>query len=518
MTSPVRFTPVIAFLSLGALSFAEKPAKPKPAQAADAVSKPGNSGWPAPDEVVAAMKKATSAMRSISFVGGYAWKWPVNLSEAKGENRSAPALIMLQPPGTPAVGEAMLAAYTATGDRLFLQGAKEAAQALMWCQMATGGWTGDFDFDPRKARDFHYRRDIEAGDLDPGKRHGISTLDDRKTQSAIRFLLDLAHDEAGKNDPALRASLKFALDGLLAAQAPNGGWPQQYRGAADASAPVVKAKINPQWPRVWPAVNYIDFYTLNDGNIYWVVKLLLQAHELEKDPRYLAAAKKAGEFLLVARLPDPQPVWAQQYNREMEPVWARKFEPPAASSIESFGALKALVDLWVATGETKWLEPVKPALAWLAKVKLPDGRWARFYELGTDKPIYTKAGTYEFTYDDSDLPTHYGFKIDANLQEDLDGLTAVIARGREAILRERAEVDPPKKWTSRAKSLVAKVQTALRDQSKEGWWLKDEMIDAGLFVKNLNAMSAYIDAAKKGGAIFDEQRKATLTEPKPAAK
>jgi trigger factor len=31
---------------------------------------------------------------------------------------------------------------------------------------------------------------------------------------------------------------------------------------------------------------------------------------------------------------------------------------------------------------------------------------------GTNKPLYCKAKTYELTYDDSDLPTHYGFKLD----------------------------------------------------------------------------------------------------------
>ena len=133
----------------------------------------------------------------------------------------------MQPPGTPAVGLAFLNAFHATGDKLPLQAAKEAAQSLMWCQMATGGWDSDFDFDPRKASHYHYRRDIIAGDTDPAGRHGDSTLDDNKTQSSLLFLLELAHTEACKDDKELRASLDFGLDGLLTAQAPNGGWPQQ---------------------------------------------------------------------------------------------------------------------------------------------------------------------------------------------------------------------------------------------------------------------------------------------------
>ena len=506
MKCPPIFTHALCGLLASALVAAEKPQKA-------AASKAPEKGWPHVEEVVSAMKKATAAMRrEVAFAGGYAWKWPVDLSVAHGENRSAPTLIMIQPPGTPAMGMAYLNAYRAAGELTFLAGAKEAAQALMWCQLATGGWDSDFDFDPRKARKYHFRRDVEAGDTDAAGRHGDSTLDDQKTQSALLFLLELAHSEAGKGDADLRAALKFGLDGLLAAQAPNGGWPQHYAGPADATAPVTKAKIDPQWPRVWPNEKYTGFYTLNDGNILWVVKLLLRAHELEKDARYLAAAKKAGEFLLLARLPEPQPVWAQQYNREMVPVWARKFEPPAASSVESMGALRTLVELWLATGETKWLEPVKPALAWLGKTKLKDGRWARFYELGTDQPLYCKAGTYELTKDDSDLPTHYGFKTEENFQEHLDKLTADIAAGREAVLRGRALPETEKKWASAAKGAAGKVQTALREQDKKGWWLKDEMIDAGLFVKHFAAMTSYVTAAKKAGASFEELRKASASE------
>lgn len=464
---------------------------------------------PAPADVVAAMKRAASAMRSeAAFAGGYAWKWPKDFSTAKGENRSSYSLIMMQPPGTPSVGRAMLDAWKATGDRLFLQGAKEAAQALMWCQFASGGWPADFDFDPRETRKLHFRRDIEAGDIEPGKRHAASSLDDQKTQSALHFLLELAHTDGAKDDPALRSAVKFGLDGLLAAQAPNGGWPQRFHGPADRTAPVSKAKIDALWPRVWPGVDYTGHYTLNDGNIFWVVKLLLRAHELEKDARFLDAAKKAGEFLLLARLPAPQPVWAQQYDRDMVPVWARKFEPPAASSAESFGALKALAELWLATGDAKWIEPVKPALAWFAKVKLKDGRWARFYELGTDKPLYCKATTYELTADDSDLPTHYAFKTDEGFQEDIDQLATQIAEGRDALLRARTDPETPKKWASKAKGQAGKVQSALKTQEKRGWWLKDEMIDAGLFVKNMVAMTTYVLSAKHGGSDFEALLKA----------
>lgn len=497
-----------------------KPASPKAAAAkegTDGKVRPNPDPYPAPTVVIAAMKKAAAFFRrDVAFAGGYAWRWPRDMSVAHGENSKSPTLIMMQPPGTPAVGLAMLNAWNATGDRIFLQGAKEAAQSLFWCQLASGGWDSDFDFDPRKSRRYHFRRDLDAGDTDRNGRHAGSTLDDQKTQSALHFLLELAHTEACKDDAALKSALKFGLDGLLAAQASNGGWGQHYAGPADPAAPVVKAKIPAEWPHTWPDVDYTGFYTLNDGNLLWVMRLLLRAHELEKDARFLNAARRLGDFLLLAQLPEPQPAWAQQYNSEMIPVWARKFEPPAVSSVESASAIEALTDLWIVTGEEKWLKTLPPAIAWLEKAKLPDGRWARFYELNTNKPLYCKAKTYEVTFDDSDLPTHYGFKTEEKFAKDIEDLKKRLATPREELLRKNTPPAEPKKWTSRAKGQAAKVVTALQAADKKsGIWLKDDLIDAGEFVKNLKAMSIYVEAAKNGGVTFEALRAAAAQKQPP---
>lgn len=515
----IRLLLTVAVLASG-LSFAAAPdAKPKPVTVAV------EQGWPKPEMVRAAMLKAVATMRrNVSFAGGYAWHWPQDLSIAHGENHSSPSLIMMQPPGTPAVGLAFLHAYRATGDKLALQAAKEAAQSLMWCQMATGGWDSDFDFDLRKASHYHYRRDIIAGDTDPAGRHGSSTLDDDKTQSCLLFLLELAHTEACKDDKELRAALDFGLDGLLAAQAPNGGWPQHYRGPADPKLSVTKAKIPAEWPHVWPAVDYTGFYTLNDNNIEMVIELLLRAYELENNERYLKAATKAGEFLLLGILPDPQPVWAQQYNAAMEPVWARKFEPPAACTIESLGALKALFELWLVTQDKRWLSPMDKALAWFDQVRMKDGKWARFYELGTNKPIYCKAKTYELTYDDSDLPTHYGFKEGEQFKANLDKFRQLLTMSREDVLKKRELPQTPRKWASLAKNVVPKVQNALSTQAKKGWWIEGEDISADLCVRHVNAMASYLEGADKGGEeftkLFEANKPAVIEKPasKPAAK
>ncbi|HPA17882.1 MAG TPA: pectate lyase [Verrucomicrobiae bacterium] len=501
-----------ALLSLGLLiaqSMSGAGADPRPAperaNEAEKVSavKPA---FPDPSEVAAAMKKAaTFYRRDLAFAGGYAWKWSEGRGTARTEGRESPSVIGMQPPGTPSVGLVMVKAFRATGDPLYLQAAREAAGVLMWCQLSSGGWDSDFDFDPRFARKYHFRRDLDAGEVDRGGRRSDSTLDDQKTQSALLFILELAHVPECSNDGILKGALRFGMDGLLAAQAPNGGWGQHYDGPADASAPVCRARMPDDWPRIWPGVDYTRFYTLNDDNILWVIDLLLRAHELEKDPRFLDAAKRAGDFLLLARFDEPQPVWAQQYNRDMEPVWARKFEPTAVCSVESIGALKALIELWLATGDEKYIAPHPAAFAWFERSKLPDGQWARFYELKTNRPIYCRRDSYELTYDDSDLPTHYGFKV-GDLSREIERLKKEMASGREEILRRRALPADPKKWASRAKGQVAKVTAALEAAGDRGYWLKDGWIDAAEFVRHMQAMITYVEAAKRGGEAFEAMR------------
>jgi hypothetical protein len=251
------------------------------------------------------------------------------------------------------------------------------------------------------------------------------------------------------------------------------------------------------WPRTFPAVKYIGFYTLNDNNLQQIAKVLFRAYELEKDELYLVALKKLGEFFLLAQMPEPQPVWSQQYDREMHPVWARKFEPPSVTGYESLGAMEVLHQLWVLTGDDRYLKPIQPALAWFERSKLPDGTHARFYELHTNKPLFFVKDTYVLTYDASNIPTHYSF---TDLQQDnIDLFKKQLAQGREELQLHQAGPKTPKEWTSRAKGAAAKARKAAESLDSEGRWLKGEEIDAGEFVKHLMAMTTYVEARKRSG-------------------
>jgi len=448
--------------------------------------------------VTAAMRKANDFYTSkLASHGGYASAWKPDLSLAMVEGKESKTIISIQPPGTGTIGLAMLRAYEATGDAAFLEGAKGAAKALMNCQLESGGWPADFDFDGEDPQKWFLRTHVPAGDTEKGKRRNDSTLDDNKTQSALLFLLELAHTEGAGEDKGLQDAVTYAFDRILAAQTKIGSWPQQFSEAAPADGIIVKkAALPAEWPREFPKEKYTSFHTLNDGNLERLVMLMLRAHELTGEARFLEAAGRCGDFLLLAQFEGDQPAWAQQYNQEMIPVWARKFEPPALTSIESFGACMTLFEIWVATGDEKYRTTIPAALDWLEKSRLPDGQWARFYELHTNKPLYCVAETYELTYDDSNTPDHYGFKIESDLMGKIERMREALAKPREEILTSRKDPENAERWAKVARNLKSKVKTALDTQNEDGIWIDDDEIAAELFVKHFMAMSAYVKAAK----------------------
>src|SRR5262245_48416332 len=260
----------------------------------------------------------------------------------------------LQPPGTPSVGEAYLHAYERTKEQFLLDAAIHTARSLVKGQLHSGGWDNSIEFDPEKRKAHAYRVDGPPA----ARARNVSTLDDNKTQSAIRFLMHIDRALGFKDQPIHEATL-YALDSLVKVQYPNGAWPQRFSGAPKAEDfPVIKANYPDSWPRTFPGVNYAGYYTLNDNAQADVISTLFEGAEIYDERRYSDSARRGGDFLILAQMPEPQPAWAQQYNAQMQPAWARKFEPPSVTGGESHGAIRTLMDVYRQTGDKKYLEPI----------------------------------------------------------------------------------------------------------------------------------------------------------------
>ena len=447
---------------------------------------------------VETMVKATRYFRGqVATNGGYLWLYQSDFTRREGEGIASPTTIWVQPPGTPSVGMAFLQAYDATGDTLFLNGAVEAAQALVWGQLASGGWDYRIDFDPEQSKKWHYRRDVEQGDRTTGERRNRTTS--RRRQYAKRSAPAHASRSAPRfADADVHRAVLYGLESLLKAQYPNGAWPQRYSEWADLSQfPVQQARYPATWSRQYPKQRYLAYYTFNDNAIADVIETMIEAHKIYGDERWRRAAERGGDFIILAQMPDPQPAWAQQYNLAMEPAWARRFEPPAITGGESFGVMQILLELYLAYGEPRFLEPIPRALAWAKAAQLPDGRMARFYELQTNRPLYfTKE--YALTYSDADLPTHYAFKV-GNRTNRIESLyQRILSEGRKAILAERAQVRPV---------AAERIQAIIDALDAEGRWLEEgrlrnpedrhapiaaQVLSCRTFNRNLTLLSQYV--------------------------
>lgn len=443
-----------------------------------------------PSETLAAMKKAAEFYsQRVAVRGGYVYYTASNLQQRWGEGVATPTQIWVQPPGTPTVGLAYVAAYRATGDELFKKVLKETAAALIFGQLESGGWSHAIDFDPKGSRAALYRN----GKGNP-KGRNYSTLDDGVTQSAVLFLMR-ADEALHFEDPQIHAAAKLGLDSLLAAQFPNGAFPQGWKAPA-AQHPVIPASFpNYDWKTEERVKDYWDLYTLNDGLAGDVVETLLAAHAIYRDDRTAKALAKLGDFLILAQLPEPQPAWAQQYTFAMRPAWARKFEPPAITGSESQDVIAALLAIYQFTGDSKYLAPIPRALNYLKKSEIAPGRLARFYELQTNKPLYMTR-EYQLTYSGDDVPTHYGFKVDSkveNLQKQYEAVRAAGAKpaakkpGKpsERVVREiLASLDDQGRWITSKDGQRLVGQPKFSDDEK--------FLSSAVFSKNLTVLANFV--------------------------
>jgi len=200
-------------------------------------------------------------------------------------------------------------------------------------------------------------------------------------------------------------------------------------------------------------------------------------------------------------MPDPQPAWAQQYNVQMQPAWARKFEPASITGGESQGVIRILMDVYRNTGDKKYLQPIPRALDYLAKSEVAPGRMARFYELKTNRPLYfTKQ--YELVYTSDDMPTHYAFIIGSNvpsLRAEYEKLVAADpAKRKPARTPEKYELSP---------SLIANARRAIDSLDSRGAWVESgrlrasgqpegtsRVITTQTFIRNLDTLGRFIAA------------------------
>lgn len=281
--------------------------------------------------------------------------------------------------------------------------ARRLADNLVSFQTPAGGWSKNTDF-TRGVRAPGEMFGAENGSLFLGpddfdrpkeaKWSYVGTFDNDATTTELRFLAKVI---AATPAPAGEYGAAFArgLHYVLAAQFPNGGWPQ-----------------------VWPLQGgYHDAVTLNDDAMLHIIEFLQDVAGGRNDFAFVPAGMRAQaeaawrhglDCLLAAQIVanGRRTVWCQQHDAiTLQPASARNFEMPAACSSESAEIVLFLMRLPNPTaGE---VAAVHAAVAWFEKTKMagkafrlvgagrqlvdePGARpiWARYYAIGTDQPVF----------------------------------------------------------------------------------------------------------------------------------
>ena len=454
-------------------------------------------------EIENALRKSVGFYREqLAAEGGYLWKYSADLTLREGENVADARTVWVQPPGTPTIGRTFLRAFHVTGDRYYLEAAVEAGHCLVQGQLESGGWTYTIFFDPAQRKKYRYR--VE-GAKSSSKARNVSTLDDNTTQAALVFLMEL--DEALEfKDVAIHDAVRYGLEKLLEAQYPNGAFPQGFLGEKrdPSEYPVLKANFPPKGVEPTREKDYWKFYTFNDGLVRDVNHVFFVAAEIygserdgivHRNEKYVEAAEKLGDFMIAAQLPEPQPGWAQQYDFNMRPCWARKFEPASVTGGESQSVINALIELYWFTGKKKYLEPIPSAIRYFENSRLADGTVARFYEMRTNKPLFMTR-QYELTYSDDDLPTHYSFSVKFGSWP----IEEYLKMNEGARLKRQAEFRDRYRQRSFSKVDDRETTNVIRSLDKRGAWVTkgvlkaapgknpQSIIDNAVFVRNVNRL------------------------------
>jgi PelA/Pel-15E family pectate lyase len=225
-----------------------------------------------------------------------------------------------------------------------------------------------------------------------------STFDNGATTDELRFL---ARCHKATKDQRCRAAVEKGIDYILKAQYPSGGWPQYYP----------------------PPRSYNRYITFNDDAMVRLLEFLRETYTSDlyefTGAERRTAARRAFErgidciLKCQIKVDGKLTVWCAQHDeKDFRPRPGRTFELVSLSGAESVGIVRLLMSVEKPSPEV--VQAVEGAVAWFESVQIkgirvvlekddksPKGTnkvvvkdatappmWARFYEIGTNKPIF----------------------------------------------------------------------------------------------------------------------------------
>lgn len=274
--------------------------------------------------------------------------------------------------------------------------ALRVADNLLLFQREVGGWPKNIDMaaplSEKERAELLKLKSVTGNEA-------AATIDNGATFTQLEYLARVY--TAQKQERHREAFLK-GLDYLLAAQYENGGWPQYY--------PLRKG--------------YYSHITYNDNAMVGVLELLRDVARRQPVYTFVDDARRQKSEQAVARgvecilktqvkVGGKLTVWGAQHDvSTLAPAPARKFEPVSLASRESVAVTRFLIN--IERPDARVVEAVESAIAWFNSAQLSGIRWieredksvpggfertvvkdpqapplwARFYELGTNRPVF----------------------------------------------------------------------------------------------------------------------------------
>jgi PelA/Pel-15E family pectate lyase len=274
--------------------------------------------------------------------------------------------------------------------------ALRVADNLLVYQREVGGWPKNIDMAApltEKARAELVKSKSEVG------KESSATIDNGATFTQLEYL---ARVYTAQKHERHRESFLKGLDYLLAAQYDNGGWPQYF--------PLRKG--------------YYSHITFNDNAMTGVLELLRDVARARPAYAFVDEARRAKSEQAVGRgvecilrtqvkVDGVLTVWGAQHDvTTFAPAPARKFEPVSLASRESVGVTRFLMS--IEQPDARVVAAIEAAVVWFNSARLSGIRWiekedksvpggvsrtlvkdpaapplwARFYEIGTNRPVF----------------------------------------------------------------------------------------------------------------------------------
>lgn len=271
------------------------------------------------------------------------------------------------------------------------------ADNVLIFQRDNGGWPKNYDMQAILTKE-------QLDSLIKTKDILNTTFDNSTTYTHIEYLAQvytLTGIERYKE-----ACLK-GIDFVLSAQFSNGGWPQYF--------PLQD--------------NYSRRITFNDGVFCGIMELLRKIKDKNPDFSFVGneirgkaenAFENGLDCIIKAQIRDNGrlTVWCQQHHEvDLQPVWARAFEPPSICNGESVPVVLLLMS--INNPDERIIKSVESAVKWFSDSKIYNTKvetiqappekslwrtishdrivvtdtlappiWTRYYELGTNRPLF----------------------------------------------------------------------------------------------------------------------------------